>query len=195
MPFEIKRVLEHGTTKPIVARLSLLILEILKQCNLSKTGRRSVRELAAQDTAAPLGDRALSPFASVCGALCDFGSSFDLFDPASLFQQPGMLKAVSARVALPISAENAYNSRRFGGIWGVRLRLPSRAPRVSGRTPTCKFLTEPVSALSRWSLWLTRAYHPRPLPNAFKLITRWCLRDVRGHRLLRAALSADSLPS
>src|ERR1700730_13145805 len=96
---KIKKVLEHGTTKPIVARLSLQILEILKQCSVSKgysgQGRRSVHELAAQDTAALLGDRALSPFASVCGALCDFGSSFNLFDPASLFQQPEMLRACS----------------------------------------------------------------------------------------------------
>jgi len=36
MPFEFKKVLEHGTTNPIVARLSLQILEILKQCNASK---------------------------------------------------------------------------------------------------------------------------------------------------------------
>jgi hypothetical protein len=36
MPIEIKKVLEHGTTNPIVARLSLQILEILKQCNVSK---------------------------------------------------------------------------------------------------------------------------------------------------------------
>ena len=35
MPFEFKKVLEHGTTNPIVARLSLQILEILKQCNVS----------------------------------------------------------------------------------------------------------------------------------------------------------------
>ena len=94
-----------------------------------RQGRRSVRELAAQDTAALLGDRALSPFASVRGALCDFGSSFDLFDPASSFQQPGMLRAVSARVALPISAENAYNSRRFGGHLGSPIKAAEPRPK------------------------------------------------------------------
>jgi hypothetical protein len=36
MPFEFKKVFEHGTTNPIVARLSLQILEILKQCDVSK---------------------------------------------------------------------------------------------------------------------------------------------------------------
>jgi hypothetical protein len=65
----------------------------------------------------------------VCGALCDFGSSFDLFDPASLFQHPEMLRAVSARVALPISAENAYNSRRFGGHLGSPIKAAEPRPK------------------------------------------------------------------
>src|SRR6266436_1779187 len=42
MPFEFKKVLEHGTTNPIVARLSLQILEILKRCNVSKDVREKV---------------------------------------------------------------------------------------------------------------------------------------------------------
>jgi hypothetical protein len=45
MPFEIKKVLEHGTTNPIVARLSLQILEILKQCNASKDIQGKVGDL------------------------------------------------------------------------------------------------------------------------------------------------------
>jgi thermostable 8-oxoguanine DNA glycosylase len=45
MPFEFKKVLEHGTTNPIVARLSLQILEILKQCNASKGIQDEVGDL------------------------------------------------------------------------------------------------------------------------------------------------------
>jgi hypothetical protein len=45
MPFEFKKVLEHGTTNPIVARLSLEILEILKQCNASKDIQDKVGDL------------------------------------------------------------------------------------------------------------------------------------------------------
>ena len=109
-------------TRRIVARLSQQILEILKQCNVSKDIQDKVGDLYMNSLLMILlRCWEIEPyrlFASACGALCDFGSSFDLFDPASLFQQPRMLRAVSARVALPISAENAYNSRRFGGIWG-----------------------------------------------------------------------------
>lgn len=45
MPFQYKKVLEHGTTNPIVARLSLQIFEILKQCNASEDMQVKVREL------------------------------------------------------------------------------------------------------------------------------------------------------
>jgi hypothetical protein len=45
MPFEFKKVLEHGTRNPIVARLSLQILEILKHCNASKDIQDQVSEL------------------------------------------------------------------------------------------------------------------------------------------------------
>jgi hypothetical protein len=45
MPFEFKKALEHGTTNPIVARLSLQILEILKQCNASKGIQDKVGDL------------------------------------------------------------------------------------------------------------------------------------------------------
>ena len=45
MPFEFKKVLEHGTTNPIVARLSLQILQILKQCNASKDIQDKVGDL------------------------------------------------------------------------------------------------------------------------------------------------------
>src|SRR5262245_53588070 len=45
MPFQFKKVLEHGTTNPIVARLSLQILEILKQCNASKDIQGKVGDL------------------------------------------------------------------------------------------------------------------------------------------------------
>ena len=41
----LRKVLEHGTTKPIVARLSLQILEILKQCNVSKNIQDKVGDL------------------------------------------------------------------------------------------------------------------------------------------------------
>jgi hypothetical protein len=45
MAFEYKTVLDHGTSNPIVARLSLQILEILKQCNASKDTQDAVRNL------------------------------------------------------------------------------------------------------------------------------------------------------
>ena len=45
MPFQIKKVLEHGTANPIVARLSLQILEILKKCNASKDIQDKVGDL------------------------------------------------------------------------------------------------------------------------------------------------------
>jgi hypothetical protein len=45
MPFEFKTVLEHGTSNPIVARLSLQTLEILDNCNASKDIQEKVREL------------------------------------------------------------------------------------------------------------------------------------------------------
>jgi hypothetical protein len=45
MPFEFKKVLEHGTANPIGARLSLQIFEILKQCNASKDIQDKVGEL------------------------------------------------------------------------------------------------------------------------------------------------------
>jgi hypothetical protein len=45
MPFEFKKVLEHGTKNPIVARLSLQILEILKQCSASKDIQDKVGDL------------------------------------------------------------------------------------------------------------------------------------------------------
>jgi hypothetical protein len=45
MAFELKKVLEHGTTNPIVARLSLQILEILKHCNTSQDIRDQVGDL------------------------------------------------------------------------------------------------------------------------------------------------------
>jgi hypothetical protein len=164
-------------TRRIVARLSLQILEILKQCNVSKDIQDKVGDLHMNSLLKILlRCWEIEPYrlSLLCAELLrDFGSSFNLFDPASLFQQPGMLRAVSARVALPISAENAYNSRRFGGIWVFRLWLPSRALRVSGKTQTCKFLTELVSALSHWSLWLAGAFRPRPTPTAELSAFRW----------------------
>ena len=45
MAFEYKKVLDHGTTNPIVARLSLQILKILKQCNASKDIQDAVGNL------------------------------------------------------------------------------------------------------------------------------------------------------
>jgi hypothetical protein len=45
MPFEFKKVLEHGTTNPIVARLSLQILQILSRCNASKEIQDKVGDL------------------------------------------------------------------------------------------------------------------------------------------------------
>src|ERR1700731_4896950 len=185
-------------TRRIVARLSLQILEILKQCNVSKDIQDKVGDLHMNSLLKILlRCWEIEPYrlSLLCAELLrDFGSSFNLFDPASLFQQPGMLRAVSARVALPISAENAYNSRRFGGIWGVRLR-PSRAPRVSGRTPTCKFLPEPVSALSRWSLWfehfirgLCRQRHCPHFGGEGRLVHR------RERRMGHADLSRTAIP-
>jgi hypothetical protein len=45
MPFEFKKVLEHGTTNPIVARLSLQTLEILTHCNASNDIQDKIRDL------------------------------------------------------------------------------------------------------------------------------------------------------
>jgi hypothetical protein len=45
MPFQFTKVLEHGTTNPIVARLSLQILQILTQCNASKDIQDKVGDL------------------------------------------------------------------------------------------------------------------------------------------------------
>lgn len=45
MPFEFKKVLEHGTRNPIVARLSLQTLQILKRCNASKDIQDNVGDL------------------------------------------------------------------------------------------------------------------------------------------------------
>jgi hypothetical protein len=45
MPFQFKKTLEHGTTNPIVARLSLQILKILEQCDASQDVKVRVGEL------------------------------------------------------------------------------------------------------------------------------------------------------
>jgi hypothetical protein len=45
MPFEFKKVLDHGTTNPIVARLGLQILQILEKCNASKDIQDKVGDL------------------------------------------------------------------------------------------------------------------------------------------------------
>ncbi len=45
MPFVFKKVLDHGTTNPIVARLSLQVLKILDQCDVTKDVRDEVGEL------------------------------------------------------------------------------------------------------------------------------------------------------
>jgi hypothetical protein len=45
MPFQFKKTLEHGTTNPIVARLSLQILKILEQCDASQDVKVKVGEL------------------------------------------------------------------------------------------------------------------------------------------------------
>lgn len=45
MPFVFKKLLDHGTTNPIVARLSLQVLQILDQCTLVKGTRDKIGEL------------------------------------------------------------------------------------------------------------------------------------------------------
>jgi hypothetical protein len=45
MPYEVKKLLEHGATNPIVARLSVQILEILKQCNAPRDIQDKVSDL------------------------------------------------------------------------------------------------------------------------------------------------------
>jgi hypothetical protein len=45
MPYEVKKLLGHGTTNPIVARLSVQILEILKQCNAPRDIQDKVSNL------------------------------------------------------------------------------------------------------------------------------------------------------
>jgi hypothetical protein len=45
MPFAFKKVLEHGTTNPIVARLSLQILQMLNQCDAPKDVQDKVGDL------------------------------------------------------------------------------------------------------------------------------------------------------
>jgi hypothetical protein len=45
MPFQFQKFLEHGTRNPIVARLSLQILQILRQCNASQDLKDKVGNL------------------------------------------------------------------------------------------------------------------------------------------------------
>jgi hypothetical protein len=45
MPFVFKKILNHGTSNPIVARLSLQILTILRECNLRKEKQDQIGEL------------------------------------------------------------------------------------------------------------------------------------------------------
>ena len=45
MAYKFKKVLNHGAPTPLVARLSLQILEILKQCNVSKNIHDAVGNL------------------------------------------------------------------------------------------------------------------------------------------------------
>jgi hypothetical protein len=45
MPYEVKKLLEHGATNPIVARLSFQILEILRQCNAPRDIQDKVGDL------------------------------------------------------------------------------------------------------------------------------------------------------
>src|SRR5690349_990139 len=45
MPFEFKKVLDRGTSNPIVARLSLQILQILQQTKAGKEMQDAVGEL------------------------------------------------------------------------------------------------------------------------------------------------------
>ena len=45
MPFTIKKFLDHGTENPIVARLALQTVQILRQCNITKEFRDTVGEL------------------------------------------------------------------------------------------------------------------------------------------------------
>lgn len=45
MPFVFKKVLDHGTTNPIVARLNLQTLKLLEQCDIAEDVRHKVGEL------------------------------------------------------------------------------------------------------------------------------------------------------
>jgi hypothetical protein len=45
MAFTFKKLLDHGTTNPIVARLSLGVLQILEQCDLAKEARDAIGEI------------------------------------------------------------------------------------------------------------------------------------------------------
>jgi hypothetical protein len=45
MPDELKKVLEHGTTNPIVARLNVQTLQIMNQCNASEDIQAKVNDL------------------------------------------------------------------------------------------------------------------------------------------------------
>jgi hypothetical protein len=45
MPFTFQKVLDHGTKNPIVARLSLGVLQILEQCDLPKGTRDAIGEI------------------------------------------------------------------------------------------------------------------------------------------------------
>jgi hypothetical protein len=45
MPYQVKKLLEHGATNPIVARLSVQILGILRQCNAARDIQDKVAEL------------------------------------------------------------------------------------------------------------------------------------------------------
>jgi hypothetical protein len=48
MIFQLKKTLDHGTENPIVARLSLQVLEIIDQCDLTEDTRDTISELYLQ---------------------------------------------------------------------------------------------------------------------------------------------------
>jgi hypothetical protein len=54
MPFEFKKVASHGTSNPMVARLSLQTLEILKQCKASKEVKDAIGDLYLNSLMKPL---------------------------------------------------------------------------------------------------------------------------------------------
>jgi len=71
MPFTFSNILNHGTENPIVARLSLQILQILNQCNIAKDKKDKISDIYLKTLSANSRHSAV-PFEYIVSLLYDF---------------------------------------------------------------------------------------------------------------------------